>query len=97
MRVQMMEVRCCCRPQKLLGWLPVAEGQRQVQYLVREPMRVNINATEEQRTRLITLPVAEFHPAAGGAPYFALKSEETPLEDLRLLPSFREATDADQS
>jgi len=95
-----VEVRCCCVPQKLLGWLDV------------EPERIVVGNVVQFRTppsagpvtflhegfetfRLepgerVALPVAAI--SSGTASWLALKSEETPLETLRRIPGFIENT-----
>lgn len=96
-----MEVRCCCKPQKLLGWLPVpasaALGETlhftipPVVRFLGTPLEPQ-GFTEEGR-RVISLPVEMFggviRPGVFGE-HLALKSEETPLETLRQIPGFVE-------
>ncbi len=81
-----MEVRCCCVPQKLLGWLDVMEGARQYAFTVNEPVRVS--SWPAIKFRRIVLPVAKIN--VGSETYLALKSEETPIEILRMIPGFVE-------
>jgi hypothetical protein len=94
----MMEVRCCCRPQKVLGWLPVGPDVREgdtIQFVVR-PARWALASLNEppvyEPLDRIALPVAVFvidrafaEPIIG----LALKSEETQIERLRLIRGFR--------
>lgn len=93
-----MEVRCCCQPQKLLGWLPVPDDVhdgRVLRFIVR-PARwefTSVEATPEyKKVDEIELPVARL--GIVGVTILALKSEETPIERLRLIPGFVEATRA---
>lgn len=98
-----IEVRCCCQPQKLLGWLPVpdtVQGGDIIAFTVRRASweLASLNAQPVFFTPdIIALPVAIFGEPALDADgprivkRLALKSEETPLERLRLIPGFREA------
>lgn len=78
----MMEVRCCCKPRALYGWLPVgpsAESQTWT-WLCHDGTH-------------ITLPVALL--LDGADTRLALKSEETPIERLRMIEGFIENTQGD--
>jgi hypothetical protein len=100
-RFTMMEVRCCCQPRKLLGWLPVvdrlrAEG-RGVRFVI-PPQFAGGRMTDVQ---VVNLPIAMFVSSqcvstADGIEdvsdrHLALKSEETPIEILRRIPGFQDA------
>lgn len=100
MSEQEIEVRCCCQPQKLLGWLPrppnVRVGTAFI-FRVAEPYDRTLKGYDDPktfRTTSVYLPVALFEPGGGAEPYPALKSEETPLETLRQIRGFRENTEA---
>jgi len=96
-----LEVRCCCQPRKLLGWLPVPIGVQpgpgvEVMFTVEQP-RVELEGLRfDERVRVrhipgrrVTLPMAEWRE--GSEPRrLAFKSEETPVEDLRRIPGFSE-------
>lgn len=93
-----MEVRCCCTPRKLLGYLlvrgEVFAGER-VKFVVAGPqVRVNgpgIGSEFEPEfvaEKSVILPVDRI--TVGRDTYLALKSEETPIEVLRQLPEFVE-------
>lgn len=91
--MKLMEVRCCCQPQKLLGYLPVIEGQTRMRYVLRptEP-------DDGQRFQQIELRLGAFNDArmneAGDVvrdTHLALKAEDIPIEVLRRIPSFVEA------
>lgn len=94
-----VEVRCCCVPQKLLGWLDV-EPERVVVGRVLSfvaPAQWNftnqfdvMRAPECISARSVNLPVAAI--TVDGATWLALKSEETPLETLRRIRGFIENT-----
>jgi len=94
-----IEVRCCCQPQKLLGWLPVPDGVKPGQMIkfTVTPARWVLESFESEPAHLpadvIALPVATFSYGFDHRS-LALKSEETPLERLRLIPGFVEAPDA---
>lgn len=96
----MIEVRCCCQPTKLLGWLPFGDPA----YM---PLTMSFRWWELENGTPAT-PDLE-HPWAPAPPvvekrleltvgYFgcgiasrpALKSEETPIETLRKIPGFIE-------
>lgn len=80
-----MEVRCCCIPQKLLGWVDIKDkGADHILW----PLAFRIDEQGEPRT--IELEVALFNPGTGEEPYRALKSGELPIETLRLIPGFKE-------
>lgn len=82
-----LEVRCCCTPKKLLGWLPVSDRKcfrgAVLKYVPFE------DATAEV-SHCITLSVERIH--VEGRSYLAVKSDDTPIETLRLIPSFKENT-----
>lgn len=87
MRPGMIEVRCCCRPQKLLGWVPVA-------YTSNGVARMRLSSSDA----ILELPVQAYHSPDTRSETFtfitrlAVKSEETPLEVLRLVRGFEENT-----
>lgn len=74
------EVRCCCEPQILLGWLPGPDA-RQITYPLLPMTRRNISS--------INLPVDTFND--GRRHYKAIKADGVPLETLRKIPGFIEA------
>jgi hypothetical protein len=92
--IAVIEVRCCCLPNKLLGWIDV-----------KEPLvRGQIYTFPYTETVEATFCGAEIVPISKGysvglqleritvneEKYLAFKSEETPLETLRKLPNFTE-------
>lgn len=80
-----MEVRCCCVPKKLLGWVDIKhKGSNTIMW----PPAFSIDEAGEPRC--IELEVALFNPGDGTEPYHALKSGELPIETLRLIPGFKE-------
>lgn len=95
MSLAMMEVRCCCHPKKLLGWVPVpkqpviviparvvalwAEGELQPETVVIQQYELRV----EQFNQLF--------PDGNMRSYYALKAEDVPIEVLRSsLPGFIE-------
>lgn len=95
-----IEVRCCCNPQKLMGWLSIVlrPGQRDHRFVVRanDPRehwtREGMNTRASVSTREIVLPLDTFVPLFS-RPHVrsrAFRSEEIPIEVLRLLPYFHE-------
>lgn len=95
-----LEVRCCCQPQKLLGWLIVPDHVRDgsvVSFVVSPAHWVREtldSAPSFQPADRIDLPVATFGTyTQDGAPVRrrALKSEEIPIARLRRIPGFIEA------
>lgn len=92
-----LEVRCCCVPEKLLGWLPVSDLQYEagvmLDFVLRTPMQISAfvesSTPVQDDLQLLRLPIAWMnHPQRGR--FLAIKSEETPIEKLRLIPGFRE-------
>lgn len=94
-----LEVRCCCRPTKLLGWVDVPDSVARVGYQLigmrrsrrpsgsgrpwMEPVRAVPNRVER-----IAFPI-EGYIVHGERPYPAVKSEERSVEDLQgLLAEF---------
>lgn len=95
-----MEVRCCCQPQKLLGWLPVPDGTRRgshVRFAVRQDLElVTAPGHAAPVNTSVELPVETFgtYDASGErVKHIALKSEETPIDVLRRIRGFVENTD----
>lgn len=93
-----MEVRCCCTPIKLLGWLDVEPGATSYKFAIIEPHDLRLGFEAPLEVKTIVLPVAEIHNPLTCGPletYPALKSEETPIETLRLIRGFIEAPHAE--
>lgn len=99
--VRRVEVRCCCRPDTLLGWLPVRDDQvwegSRVRFEVK-PATVEYHASEHgpvdvvrHARQVVTLPIAWWSSGILFDGHLALKSEETPLETLRQIRGFVEA------
>lgn len=79
------EVRCCCQPQKLLGWVELANFQsRSYTFSLRVP--------GERSFDYLSLQLCPFINE-NGRQYLAFKADGVPLETLRRIPSFIENTD----
>lgn len=101
-----VEIRCCCEPGRLLGTVEVDvpylyEGQR-LHFFVRPSL--SLKPWHEQRDgdlfiqhpgEKLVLPVARVQGYVFGSGEYlnglAVKSEETPIEKLRLIAGFQEA------
>lgn len=88
-----LEVRCCCQPTKLLGYLPLPEcvepvRDRVVRFAI--PPRFHPARSVIEPARSVALPIGEMMDATGYK-WLAFKSEETPIETLRQIPGFLEA------
>ncbi len=93
-----MEVRCCCQPMKLLGYLPVPPSRAAgdtVTFVIRPVVHCSPfgvaggECAQVCRAETVALPVARFQSRVGER-HLALKSEETPIEVLRRIPGFVE-------
>lgn len=87
-------VRCCCQPQKLLGWVDSQWPFRSPILLERfesEPIIFDVTTTmkPEADFKVIRkfLPIGEFRDA-GGRLSHALKAEGMTLEELKKFPAF---------
>jgi hypothetical protein len=93
-----IEVRCCCRPENVLGWLPVAEDVRAgelVSFVASHARWVLPSPTAAPRFEpadRITLTVALYQD--GNRRGVALRSEDTPIARLRQIRCFRERVSA---
>lgn len=99
----MVEVRCCCTPTKLLGYLDVRDDLvRQgnvVGFAVCSPVDTWQTTADLEAIRFerVDLPIEKFwktdvSATTGWTTNLAFKSEETPIETLRRIPGFVEAT-----
>lgn len=85
----LLEVRCCCEPKKLLGWLPVQYPyMTHVRYWLPEKVPFT-DAHIGGEGKYIEMPLCEY---AGEdlVVYRAVKSEGIPIELLRAIPAFKE-------
>lgn len=101
--MKMMEVRCCCDPGKLLGYLPMEDGSQYFSRKIAIPTNILVGqlpmplSTAKLVINTITvhLPIATI-VWRDGSERRALKSDDTPIETLRMLPEFVEAIDSKQ-
>jgi len=86
-----LEVRCCCQPRKLLGWLDVPERLAKagtvIRFVVDEGLRDQNGAPHYSQ---LALPVEWYRLSWAANAQLALKSEETPIEVLRRIGGFTE-------
>lgn len=93
-----VEVRCCCRPKKLLGWLEVDAAMvvagRKINFAVeRQALEFGKPAAHQlgagvSRITLDVAPIVDY--ASADYPHLALKSNDTPIEVLRRVVGFVE-------
>lgn len=92
-----LEVRCCCQPQKLLGWIDVPDHQVVMGQALRLPYRRPIcgipprmtSAADEVVTHL-QLYVGRIASPERPRGYLAVKAEGVPIETLRQIVGFQE-------
>lgn len=84
-----LEVRCCCRPEKLVGWLNVARPVGVVIFPLcsKQPVARGVEGVAVP-VHTVALEIADFND--GSRIYPAIKSEDTPIDVLRLIPGFEE-------
>lgn len=102
MKTVRLEVRCCCVPQKLLGWVDVPEARLRAGQFLPFVLRVPIPTSfgkqperEESNAACVRLEMAFYNVRDVdsddfGATSIALKSGELPIETLRRIPGFIE-------
>ncbi len=93
-----LEVRCCCTPGKLLGWIDWPDDMRSS---VRLPvvssmtveegfLKISGDMTESVPYESAVLTLCDFRKEALSRPYKAVKSNDVPIEVLRKIPGFQE-------
>lgn len=90
-----LEVRCCCEPGKLLGYLPVHENVKE-----REAIRYSyldleyVSESETTKTNAtvhhVNLTVARFYDKQNDIEYLAIKDNGVSIEILRKISGFEE-------
>ena len=95
-----LEVRCCCDPGLLLGWLKVPTDRvfigSRVAWMVREPFNPLLSPDDPIVAEKVELEVARIethYPVTKS--WLALKSNDTPIETLMKLPGFEKGPDAE--
>jgi hypothetical protein len=91
-----LEVRCCCKPEKLMGWLCVTEEQ-----VTRRRINVPVLNTYLSMRRFqvphnsdpVTFPIAELALSIAdinrhGHRYLAIKGDETSINTFERVPGF---------
>lgn len=77
----LIEVRCCCQPQKLLGWMPKVSG----------PVITLLGKVKMSRYGIeqvtYALPVVRITHSLGDS-YLAIKAEGMTIEQLKKYPFF---------
>lgn len=88
------EVRCCCEPEKLRGWIDVEGDQRSYKFNLRPEFSASVFDAIPSAVTLdsLIMDMALINPGNGGRDYFALKAEGIPPEKLRRIPGFIPAT-----
>jgi hypothetical protein len=89
-----LEVRCCCTPLKLLGWLEWPDdGRRSMRFLLLRTMAEFEWDNDQVKIDAIELEVSSYYSVYGRAAptsYKAVKDEGLPIEVLRRVPGFTE-------
>lgn len=89
-----MEVRCCCVPQKLMGWLHWPNRAQTVMnftLLNRVPFAPDERAAPlNSRTEFVTLKISHYYYPESGRYHEAIKAEGVPIEKLRRIRGFVE-------
>lgn len=94
-----VEVRCCCQPQKLLGWVEVPRAKlyegHHVRLLVTPDPRALLAvgaspAPEIAGFAFLSLPIARIATPENSRGWLAVKAEGVPLSTLRRVAGFIE-------
>lgn len=80
-----LEVRCCCQPQKLLGWFEFSWSGDTPPWTLRFPKRAPTGSLYG-RFLTVELPVARIN--VDGRSYFAVKAEGMTVAELQQLGGF---------
>lgn len=100
---RLMEVRCCCDPGRLLGWLPIAgRAQLGAVLVFFPPSRWSDSESGSRWWRDSTfvpppvrLKVCELMVPRVLSSYLALKAEGVSVDDLRSIDGWKDATEID--
>lgn len=93
-----VEVRCCCEPMKLLGYLPVPDRTPiapgvSVKFLLPPRAASSLRSASWrlfERPEILTLTITPYG-RGDMSEGLAFKSDDTPIETLRRIPNFLEA------
>lgn len=93
-----LNVRCCCQPTKILGTLPWDESSEQLTFAMTDGRKLTLCVQQIVNRRMtapanivvarLIMPLDE--PIYSIETEMAYKAEGAPLEELRLIPQFRE-------
>jgi len=84
----MMEVRCCCQPEKLLGYLPADPSYHNASWIKRFEYSATAVQTETIGYNRVTLPI-ETIDIPGKPLHRAIKAEGMTIKDLEKLSGWR--------
>lgn len=90
------EVRCCCDPSILLGWIFIEESFIIHQRLIQMPTTTLIPTTDKPLMDLsssITVEFERFNDVPNNRSYKAVKSNDIPIERWERLPQFQRNPD----
>jgi hypothetical protein len=84
-----LEVRCCCQPEKLLGWIDAQPNRECVKLLKLAPLRWpwEMIETTQDTVEMIVLPIVRFVNESGYK-YLAIKAEGRTMDELKQYRSF---------
>lgn len=91
-----LEVRCCCDPRRLLGYLPAPDDAKSGQVMSFKTQTDWKTCFESDWQPLDTVTFAELEISIvglSGRERLAYKSDHTELQTLRKIVGFREATE----
>jgi hypothetical protein len=93
-----LEIRCCCVPRKLLGWVDVPEHLARagevVRFHLREPVLLlappagHYLRVPAKAPQYLALQIDRYRESEAGSLRLAVKSHEHPIELLRRIPTF---------
>lgn len=86
-----LEVRCCCQPNKLLGWVNVNPNHVIEGQAIRLPCMVSIHDIQSRVYPFVELHVGRIAFPDNPRGYPAIMAEHVSIETLRTIASFEEA------
>lgn len=85
-----LEIRCCCQPHKLLGWVDVDPNHAVEGRALRLPLKVSISDVQARVYPFLYLHVGRIAFPDDRRGHLAIMAENVPIETLRLVPGFEE-------
>lgn len=85
-----LEVRCCCVPEKLLGWIEVPINARNIRLAFAPPMHPIFGEDMDMvfgASKNVDLPIEKIN--IDGRQYRAIKAEGLEKKDLMRFPGFK--------